>query len=77
MNPFFCVGRQGIDRPTTSKDSSLPIMAIVGGVVILYLLGVFADHIGPQHMFFLPLLCYLYIVSYGIPGQIRTLLQAD
>jgi len=31
--------------------------------------GVLADHIGLQHAFFLPLLCYLYIVFYGISGS--------
>ncbi len=69
----------GIERlgPMTSKASSLLIMAIVGGAVIPYVQGVLADHIGLQHAFFLPLLCYLYIVFYGIRGsRIRTLPQA-
>src|SRR6185503_12977510 len=54
----------GIERlgPMTSKASSLLIMAIVGGAVIPQLQGVIADHIGLHHAFFLPLLCYLYIV---------------
>ena len=61
----------GIERlgPMTSKASSLLIMAIVGGAVIPQLQGVLADHIGLQHAFFLPLLCYLYIVFYGISGS--------
>jgi FHS family L-fucose permease-like MFS transporter len=65
----------GIERlgPMTSKASSLLIMAIVGGAVIPYLLGVLADHIGLQHAFALPLLCYAYIVFYGVSGsKIRT-----
>jgi FHS family L-fucose permease-like MFS transporter len=65
----------GIERlgPMTSKASSLLIMAIVGGALIPYVQGVFADHIGLQHAFFLPLLCYAYIVFYGISGsKIRT-----
>ncbi|GAB2535032.1 L-fucose:H+ symporter permease [Rhodanobacter koreensis] len=69
----------GIERlgPMTSKASSLLIMAIVGGAVIPYVQGVFADHIGLQHAFFLPLLCYLYIVFYGIRGsRVRNLPQA-
>jgi FHS family L-fucose permease-like MFS transporter len=28
-----------------------------------------ADNIGLQHAFFLPLLCYLYIVFYGLSGS--------
>jgi MFS transporter, FHS family, L-fucose permease len=61
----------GIERlgPMTSKASSLLIMAIVGGAVIPQLQGVLADHIGLQHAFFLPLLCYLYIVFYGLSGS--------
>lgn len=61
----------GIERlgPMTSKASSLLIMAIVGGAVIPYLQGVLADTIGLHHAFFLPLLCYLYIVFYGLSGS--------
>ncbi|TAL91679.1 MAG: sugar MFS transporter [Rhodanobacter sp.] len=61
----------GIERlgPMTSKASSLLIMAIVGGALIPQLQGVIADHIGLHHAFFLPLLCYLYIVFYGVSGS--------
>jgi FHS family L-fucose permease-like MFS transporter len=61
----------GIERlgPMTSKASSLLIMAIVGGAVIPPLVGVLADHIGLQYAFILPLLCYLYIVFYGVSGS--------
>ena len=61
----------GIERlgPMTSKASSLLIMAIVGGAVIPRLQGMLADNIGLQHAFFLPLLCYLYIVFYGLSGS--------
>ena len=60
--------------PMTSKASSLLIMAIVGGAIIPYVQGVFADHIGLQHAFFLPLLCYLYILFYGVSGsRVRTI----
>jgi FHS family L-fucose permease-like MFS transporter len=65
----------GIERlgPMTSKASSLLIMAIVGGALIPWIEGKFADHIGLQHAFFLPLLCYLYILFYGVSGcRIRT-----
>ncbi|HZX71336.1 MAG TPA: sugar MFS transporter, partial [Rhodanobacter sp.] len=61
----------GIERlgPMTSKASSLLIMAIVGGAVVPQLQGVVADQIGLQHAFFLPLLCYLYILFYGVSGS--------
>jgi MFS transporter, FHS family, L-fucose permease len=65
----------GIERmgPLTGKASSLLIMAIVGGALMPYLQGHLADSIGVQHAFVLPLLCYAYIVFYGLRGsQIRT-----
>lgn len=70
----------GIERlgPMTSKASSLLIMAIVGGAIIPPLQGLFADHIGLQHAFFLPLLCYLYIVFYGLSGsRLRSVPETD
>ncbi|HEX5306745.1 MAG TPA: glucose/galactose MFS transporter, partial [Dyella sp.] len=61
----------GIERlgPMTSKASSLLIMAIVGGALIPQAVGMLADRFGLQHAFVLPLLCYLYIVFYGISGS--------
>ncbi len=57
-----------IDRlgPLTGKGSSLLIMAIVGGAVIPLMQGMLADHIGIQHAFVLPLLCYAFIAYFGI-----------
>jgi FHS family L-fucose permease-like MFS transporter len=62
----------GIERmgPLTGKASSLLIMAIVGGAVLPFLQGFLADNIGIQHAFVLPLLCYAYIVFYGLRGSI-------
>ncbi|MHB1272542.1 MAG: sugar MFS transporter [Rhodanobacter sp.] len=68
----------GIERlgPMTSKASSLLIMAIVGGALIPWVEGKLADHIGLQHAFVLPLLCYLYIVFYGVSGsRVRSIPQ--
>ena len=61
----------GIERlgPLTGKASSLLIMAIVGGALIPFAQGVLADQIGLQHAFILPLLCYLYILFYGVRGS--------
>ncbi|MGN6237491.1 L-fucose:H+ symporter permease [Dyella sp.] len=61
----------GIERlgPMTSKASSLLIMAIVGGALIPQLQGMLADRFGLQHAFVLPLVCYLYIVFYGLSGS--------
>jgi FHS family L-fucose permease-like MFS transporter len=53
----------------TGKVSSLLVMAIVGGAVIPLAQGALADQIGVQHAFVLPLLCYAYIVFYGLKGS--------
>lgn len=60
----------GIERlgPLTNKASSLLIMAIVGGALVPYLQGVLADHIGLQPSFILPLLCYGYVIFFGLAG---------
>ncbi len=53
----------------TSKASSLLVMAIVGGALIPLAQGALADGIGIQHAFVIPLLCYAYIVWYGLRGS--------
>jgi len=61
----------GIERlgPLTNKASSLLIMAIVGGAVVPLLQGMLADHIGLHNSFVLPVLCYAYIIFYGLVGS--------
>jgi FHS family L-fucose permease-like MFS transporter len=59
--------------PLTNRASSLLIMAIVGGAVLPLGMGFLADHIGLHHAFVLPLVCYAYIVYYGLNGsKVRT-----
>jgi len=53
----------------TNKASSLLIMAIVGGAIIPLLQGMLADAAGLQASFILPLMCYGYIVFYGLSGS--------
>lgn len=55
--------------PITGEGSGLLIAAIVGGAIIPWIQGVIADKIGIHHAFFLPVLCYLYIVYYGFRGS--------
>jgi MFS transporter, FHS family, L-fucose permease len=69
----------GIERlgPLTDKASSLLIMAIVGGALIPLAQGALADSIGLQLSFILPLLCYGYILFYGLSGsKLRNLPEA-
>jgi FHS family L-fucose permease-like MFS transporter len=44
-------------------------MAIVGGAIVPALQGLFVDHIGMLYSFVIPLVCYLYIVHYGLRGH--------
>jgi len=53
----------------TNKASSLLIMAIVGGAIVPFLQGLLADRIGLHLSFILPLLCYGYILFYGVWGS--------
>jgi FHS family L-fucose permease-like MFS transporter len=46
-------------------------MAIVGGAIIPLVQGVLADHIGIQHAFILPVICYVYILYYAVRGSQR------
>ena len=55
--------------PLTGDGSGVLIMAIVGGAIIPVLQGAIADRIGIHHAFFLPAICYLYIVYYALKGS--------
>jgi FHS family L-fucose permease-like MFS transporter len=45
--------------------------AIVGGAIIPFVQGFIADRMGIHHAFFLPAICYLYIVFFAIKGVPR------
>jgi FHS family L-fucose permease-like MFS transporter len=53
----------------TGQGSGILCAAIVGGAVIPVVQGLFADRIGIQQAFFIPVLCYLYIAYYGWKGH--------
>lgn len=53
----------------TGEGSGALCMAIVGGALIPLLMGYFADRTGVQHSFWVPALCYAYIVFYGLKGS--------
>ena len=54
--------------PLTGNGSGLMNMAIVGGAIIPLIQGAVADRIGIHHAFFLPVICYLYILFYAHKG---------
>src|SRR4051812_35556688 len=55
--------------PLTGSGSGILNMAIVGGAILPLIQGVIADHIGLHHAFFVPVVCYLYILFYGLNGS--------
>lgn len=55
--------------PLTGDGSGIMIMAIVGGAIIPLAQGWIADQIGIHHAFFLPIICYLYILFFALSGS--------
>jgi FHS family L-fucose permease-like MFS transporter len=65
---IFALALVGLGR-RTGEGSGMLCMAIVGGAVVPVIQGYFADHIGILQSFVVPLVCYLYIVFYGLYGH--------
>jgi FHS family L-fucose permease-like MFS transporter len=55
--------------PLTGNGSGILNMAIVGGAILPVIQGAIADRIGIHHAFFLPVICYLYILFYALRGS--------
>ena len=55
--------------PLTGDGSGVMIMSIVGGALIPLAQGAIADKIGIHHAFFLPVICYLYILFFALSGS--------
>ncbi len=55
--------------PLTGTGSGVLNMAIVGGAILPVIQGVIADNVGLHHAFVLPVICYLYILFYGLSGS--------
>jgi FHS family L-fucose permease-like MFS transporter len=55
--------------PLTGDGSGIMIMAIVGGAIIPLAQGAVADSVGIHHAFFLPVICYLYILFFALSGS--------
>lgn len=53
----------------TSKGSGLLCLAIVGGAIVPVVQGAIADSAGLQLSFVLPMLCYIFIIFYGLVGS--------
>src|SRR6266853_6236413 len=64
---IFSLGAAELGR-LTGNASGLLNMAIVGGAILPVIVGVMADHVGLHHALVLPVICYLYILYYGLSG---------
>ena len=52
----------------TSQGSGILVMMVVGGAIIPEVQGWLADHFGYQRSFVIVLLCYAYLVYFGVSG---------
>ncbi|MBC7656562.1 MAG: sugar MFS transporter [Frankiaceae bacterium] len=60
----------------TGNGSGILCMAIVGGAIVPFVQGFFADRIGIQMSFYVPLACYAYILYFGLK-YVRLYLDDD
>ncbi|MFD2721394.1 sugar MFS transporter [Hymenobacter monticola] len=67
---IFPLALAGLGRHTEA-GSGLLCTAVVGGALVPMLFGVVADHHGLRVALLLPVLCYAYIVWYGLRGSRR------
>jgi FHS family L-fucose permease-like MFS transporter len=65
---IFTLAIAGLGRHT-GEGSGVLCMAIVGGAIVPVIQGFFADTIGILMSFFVPAICYGYIVYYGAKGS--------
>jgi FHS family L-fucose permease-like MFS transporter len=65
---LFSLAVNGLGK-NTGQGSGILCAAIVGGAIVPVVQGLFADRFGIQPAFFIPVLCYLYIVYYGWKGH--------
>jgi FHS family L-fucose permease-like MFS transporter len=64
---IFALGIKGLG-PLTKKGSSLLVMSIVGGAIFPVIMGHIADVSNMALGFIVPLVCFAFIVYYGIKG---------
>jgi len=65
---LFSLAVSGLGKHT-GQGSGILCAAIVGGAILPVVQGLFADRIGIQQAFFIPVLCYCYIAYYGWRGH--------
>jgi FHS family L-fucose permease-like MFS transporter len=69
---IFTLAVAGLGRHT-EEGSGLLCTAIVGGALVPMLFGAIADHSGLRLALLLPIVCYAYIMWYGLRGSRRVM----
>src|SRR5439155_39946 len=64
---IFALGIKNLGA-LTKRGSSLMVMAIVGGAFFPAIMGRISDAVSIQKAFLVPLLCYVYILYFGVRG---------
>jgi len=64
---IFALGIKNLG-PFTKRGSSLLIMAISGAMVVPPIMGKISDLSNIQHAFWVPLLCYAYVLYFAVAG---------
>jgi len=67
---IFSLSVEGLGKYTT-KASGILSTAIAGGAIVSYSQGVLIDHYTWMISFILPLVCYVYVLFYGLNGYRR------
>ncbi|CAN7625827.1 sugar MFS transporter [Massilia sp. LjRoot122] len=62
---IFSLALHGLGK-FTGQGSGILCMAIVGGAIVPFVQGMFADTIGLQPSFLVPAVCYLFILYFGL-----------
>ncbi|WP_278381790.1 sugar MFS transporter [Pseudoalteromonas distincta] len=71
---IFSLALNGLGKHT-AQGSGILCLAIVGGAIVPLLQGALADSVGVQLSYVLPILCYIFIVFYGLRGSKPVLLK--
>ena len=64
---IFALGIKNLG-PLTKRGSSLMVMAIIGGAIFPAMMGRISDATNIQSAFIVPLICYVYILYFGLAG---------
>ena len=54
--------------PLTKRASSFIVMAIIGGALIPAVMGKISDLTNIQRAFFVPVICYVYVIYFAARG---------